>query len=935
MRLENQSMSISKGKIAFGDTTTPTFSTFPTRIQPPVPPQASVPQMVAPQNDKFAPVKTEPKFNKKDGLLLGGLLASVVLSATGLFLSIKKGKTNQVSEGFNSITNELRAGFEKTGQDNSAKIAGVVVEKLGKVVEDLNTAVNGLKINIAETIGKANEEITNRTIQALDGVQENVNRMVNVFQDAGLTVIGHKPPIKISNVSIWGDLHLNLPEGRKVPRQVLEDIQVKTADIIKGKHVNQIKPVKNPRVASISYEGFAGKTGGQSDVAIELPKGFKDAKVDVFNIAPGLHGKIGQDSYILKQVEGSADEFEYFNPMIKTLQERLGKPVEPIKITRIYAEDLETVYKGETRSFKMEAFHGRTPDDQEIVILNEPDVFNLGELKEGNIYTDEAKYPEKVRMAFFNKLTMQFLSVLEDKKIMLDGAVMRPVDRIVAHEAWQSGGLLGQMRFLSPIQKHFGEITPEKAEYFEQLADSSIVLGHNVNPGYQGWGNRSNVQELENVFEVLYGEFAKPIVEEASLISHIKTDSGEGLKDLQRVGFIGNNMNLSHLSVALKGKLVPVSENYSKELIDGIGKRLSGLIYEASKGGTVLGIRNGIDKAPLAPTLEKAVRINKYMNSSLPSTIKNEATGAVEHLTFDKQVQAYFDDAFKVMDNHDEAFKATKGAFIDYYKKFIEVTKNGSINNPVGFTMKEGERIPVLSTMEKVEFIGGTEFVNLDDVTAKTPIFSMIARMDDQKGFDTTAAAVKKVMEEMEDAAEIYGEKPVFILNASGKNDQLITDLENLKKELGEKGNRVIFQRGFLNENFLDWMNMSSDFTFMPSNFEPCGIGDAKSLACCTPVIASPVGGIPDKIKDMVNGIYIKNFETELSKDQKGLPYDKQEVMMHNATQMSKAILNALKKINHKPEEYINMRKEAGKCDFSWSNGPIQKYMKEMNIEVD
>ena len=250
----------------------------------------------------------------------------------------------------------------------------------------------------------------------------------------------------------------------------------------------------------------------------------------------------------------------------------------------------------------MQVYHGYMPDGQERVFLHDPEAFKLGS-RGKDIYTNDADYSEKTRMALFNRMTMELIKGLKNRSIKLNGQ-SKAINRFMCHEAWQSGGLLGQMRFLPLLHQHYEGASEESTKYFEQLADSSIVIGHNIGVGYQGWEKNSG--EMQTILGILYGKYAHPIVKEVSII-----DQFYGQK-LQRVGFVRDTMNLAHMGVALAGKLGPVSDNYAGELThEYMSGELAPLIQYRADKKCVIGLPNGVNKAPLIlnPTITQDVWI--------------------------------------------------------------------------------------------------------------------------------------------------------------------------------------------------------------------------------------------------------------------------------------------------------------------------------------
>ena len=240
-------------------------------------------------------------------------------------------------------------------------------------------------------------------------------------------------PVEFPNhpLSIWGGLYLDLQDDLKLPSSAKGMMTRDIARVLNG----ETKPdeVVNPDVWSISYE-YTNPVGGQTDIAREAPEALNKAGVNTIAISPMFNMSVNSKpvNYLEKAPDGT---LYYVTPGNKTA--------------------VEKVYEGELktggRMDKFSVYYGEFgPNRQKTLFLYDDDMFNFGDTNTPMVYQDLPHSPERVRMAQFNNMTYELLAKAKDGEVKLpDGSELKAPDKLIAHEAWQSAGLLCKMRLYS------------------------------------------------------------------------------------------------------------------------------------------------------------------------------------------------------------------------------------------------------------------------------------------------------------------------------------------------------------------------------------------------------------------------------------------------------------------------------------------------------
>jgi starch synthase len=168
----------------------------------------------------------------------------------------------------------------------------------------------------------------------------------------------------------------------------------------------------------------------------------------------------------------------------------------------------------------------------------------------------------------------------------------------------------------------------------------------------------------------------------------------------------------------------------------------------------------------------------------------------------------------------------------------------------------------------------------------KGPIFSMIARLTEQKGIDFVLSNRDFFLAH---------ECRLVVLGSGDKR------MENELRELSARAPQKVYLSARLDEAMSHLIEAGADFFLMPSLFEPCGLNQMYSQVYGTVPIVSRVGGLADTVIDVdmdpINGT--------------GLMCEP------NAASLRDALQRALILFADKPR-YVALQQRGMARDFSW-----------------
>lgn len=180
--------------------------------------------------------------------------------------------------------------------------------------------------------------------------------------------------------------------------------------------------------------------------------------------------------------------------------------------------------------------------------------------------------------------------------------------------------------------------------------------------------------------------------------------------------------------------------------------------------------------------------------------------------------------------------------------------------------------------------------------SAHTPMLALTARLSEQKGFDLLFEIIDPLLR-LDLQLVVLGEgEPRY---------------RKLFEQLQKKNPKKVFTQFHFDPSRETQILAAADILLMPSRFEPCGIGQMKSLRYgCIPVVHS-VGGLRDTIDDFNPALERGNGFTFTT-------YDARDLLI--------AITRALANYRHR-SSWQHLVERAMRQSFSW-DVPAMKYVK-------
>jgi len=169
------------------------------------------------------------------------------------------------------------------------------------------------------------------------------------------------------------------------------------------------------------------------------------------------------------------------------------------------------------------------------------------------------------------------------------------------------------------------------------------------------------------------------------------------------------------------------------------------------------------------------------------------------------------------------------------------------------------------------------------EVSAKTPLLTLISRLAEQKGIDLLIANLEKW---------IGRGYQIAILGSGDPGNE-----ETLNRLAAKFPNQLYFFRGF-NETLARQIYAGGDIFLMPSRFEPCGLGQLMAMRYGTVPVVRATGGLKDTVTDYAaskgkaTGVHF----TDATPEAFDVALEEAIALFHNAPKWSRIRANALKR---------------------------------------
>lgn len=180
------------------------------------------------------------------------------------------------------------------------------------------------------------------------------------------------------------------------------------------------------------------------------------------------------------------------------------------------------------------------------------------------------------------------------------------------------------------------------------------------------------------------------------------------------------------------------------------------------------------------------------------------------------------------------------------------------------------------------------------NVDPSVPVFSVISRLADQKGFDIIMQAFDRMMEQ--------GIQFVLLGTGAAEYEEFFTEAQG--RYPGRVASMITFS-----EQWAHRIEASADVFLMPSHYEPCGLNQLYSLLYGTVPLVRATGGLKDTV-----------FELDLLADTgNGFLFEER-----SAEAFLDTVSRAVDVYSHQPEAWNRMLKRGMSADLSWGSSAKQ-----------
>lgn len=517
-----------------------------------------------------------------------------------------------------------------------------------------------------------------------------------------------------------------------------------------------------------------------------------------------------------------------------------------------------------------------------------------------NIYNDVAiASGETERFAYFSKFFYENIVNAETARILnkAEANSYLGADMIIGND-WQSGPISAMMRQLTTAKKYYNCINSNVAD---KLYDTPIItIMHNAELTGRNWNSQSKL------LNVLFGEHAATIAENSHMPNlHIEYKNNGFSQELWNGLMDGTNLNPQVMAGAYSDVIVPVSEGYAKEMATNtiFGKERTELFKFRAREGFYGDIDNLRQLAA-----QNGIKVSevKELNPTMIG-ITNGSDRANNTLTAGKA------------DELAKKLGLPEGTFTPY-EKGMDVLEWHNKNKMAGINKMiadiEAAKRPVEpNNIMQIEMPYETD---LRGVTEKTPVFVSAGRIVDQKGLDILAEGIKEFYKNFKGT-----EYPVFYIQGIGDpkyKQAILAAKQEVAKTNPEAAKRIVFANLFSEEGRYDLSKLITDWSVMPSWFEPCGLSHKEiGMYSGAGTVVNKTGGLAADLTEGLN-VIISDFNPERSK------------IYENGQNFAKALQEAVN-IHADQNKYREVVNSMMTANFDWARegGPIEDYIKAIN----
>jgi len=195
---------------------------------------------------------------------------------------------------------------------------------------------------------------------------------------------------------------------------------------------------------------------------------------------------------------------------------------------------------------------------------------------------------------------------------------------------------------------------------------------------------------------------------------------------------------------------------------------------------------------------------------------------------------------------------------------------------------------PLRKSVDQYKFANKSVLLKQFNVPSDLPIITFIGRLAREKGADFLAPVIDKFLSN--------GGKAGFIILGTGE-----PILHQMLLDLKEKYQGIVDVALEYNEKLAHQLYAGSDFLWMPSRVEPCGLNQLYAMRYGTIPIVRSIGGLKDTVIDIA------------SKDGSGIQF--KDLTIASAAH---AVKRAANLYNKKSSSFKKIRTSIMKLDFSW-----------------